>query len=305
MGGMGRGKGALLRILDVCGITFYTPPLMQRSSIEWTDVTWNPMRGCTEISPGCDHCYARTFAERFRGVPGHPYEDGFDFHLAPHKLHEPLSISKQRMVFVNSMSDLFYCKVPTEYIRDIAEVMLNANWHVYQVLTKRSKRMKQLLNSKDPVFREAAQAPHIWWGVSAEDKKHGHPRIRHLQETHAAVRWISFEPLLEDITPVNLEGINWAVVGGESGVGARLMDKQSVLNIKTICNDEDIPFHFKQWGGVHKKKTGRKMNGRIYNALPEIVTQPVPIQKQRRELIADVRRRVAEVWKDHELSVDV
>lgn len=276
---------------------------MQQSSIEWTDVTWNPMRGCTEISPGCDHCYARTFAERFRGVPAHPYEQGFDFRLAPHKLHEPISMSKQRMIFVNSMSDLFYCKVPTEYIREIASIMLTANWHVYQILTKRSKRMQELLNGNDEIFRAAAQAPHIWWGVSAENKKNGIPRIRDLQNTNTHMKWISFEPLLEDITPVDLSGIDWAVVGGESGAGARLVEKESVLNLQKSCDEQNIPFHFKQWGGVQKKKAGRMLNGKTYDERPERFIQPVPNSKDRKQIISEVRSRVHKMWSSHELSV--
>ena len=188
------------------------------SKIEWTDASWNPARGCDKISPGCKHCYACTFAERFRGVPGHPFEQGFDLRLVPEKLDEPLRWKKPRKIFVNSMSDLFHKDIEDDYICRVADVMLEANWHTYQVLTKRSERMRDLLNTK---LASAAKAPHIWWGVSVEDKKYGVPRIAHLQAAKVAVRFVSAEPLLEDLGSVNLKGINWLIVGGESGHGAR------------------------------------------------------------------------------------
>jgi protein gp37 len=189
------------------------------SKIEWTDASWNPIRGCDKISPGCKHCYACTFAERFRGVAGHPFEQGFDLLAScPRKLDEPLHWKKPRKIFVNSMSDFFHEGVSDDYIIRVANVMMEANWHTYQVLTKRSERMRDLLNSK---LVSAAKAPHIWWGVSVEDKKYGVPRIAHLQAAKVAVRFVSAEPLLEDLGSVNLKGINWLIVGGESGHGAR------------------------------------------------------------------------------------
>src|SRR5437588_5644242 len=166
------------------------------SHIEWTDSTWNPVRGCTKISPGCKHCYAETFAERFRGVKGHPYEQGFDLRLVPEKLHEPLRWKTPKMIFVNSMSDLFHDQVPDEYIERVADVMVQAKWHTFQVLTKRAQRMELLLNNR---LRAAASSPHIWWGVSVENRKHGLPRIEHLRAAKAAVRFLSVEPLLEDL----------------------------------------------------------------------------------------------------------
>src|SRR5262245_31231087 len=163
------------------------------SKIEWTDATWNPVRGCTKISPGCAHCYAETFAERFRNVRGHPYEQGFDLRLVPEKLTEPVAWAKPRMVFVNSMSDLFHEGIPDEYIVQVAEVMTAANWHIYQVLTKRADRLRALLNSK---LRFAAEQSHIWWGVSVENRRHGFPRIDHLREAKPTVAFLSIEPLL-------------------------------------------------------------------------------------------------------------
>ena len=242
------------------------------SAIEWTDATWNPVRGCTKISPGCKHCYAETFAERFRGVKGHPYEQGFDPRLVPEKLAEPLRWRQPKMIFVNSMSDLFHDFVPDDYIVAVATVMAKANWHTYQVLTKRSDRLRDLLNSK---LRFAAQQPHIWWGVSVEDKKYGVPRIAHLQQTEAAIRFLSVEPLLEDIGHQDLRGIDWMIVGGESGAGARPMQEDWVLSLRNQCRKNKVAFFFKQWGGVRKAKTGRRLQGRTYDEFPARVPHPV------------------------------
>lgn len=239
--------------------------MAQHSEIEWTDATWNPVRGCTKISPGCKHCYAETFAERFRGVKGHPYELGFDLRLVPEKLAEPLRWRTPKMIFVNSMSDLFHDQVPDEYVVAVARVMTAAKWHTYQVLTKRSDRLRQLLNSK---LGFAAQQPHIWWGVSVEDKKYGVPRIKDLQQAQTAVRFLSVEPLLENLGKLNLQGINWMIVGGESGPGARPMKKEWVLALRDQCKKGRVPFFFKQWGGVRKAKTGRRLEGKTYDEFP-------------------------------------
>lgn len=239
--------------------------MSEHSSIEWTDATWNPVRGCTKISPGCTHCYAETFAERFRGVPGHPYEQGFDLRLVPEKLTEPLAWRKPRTVFVNSMSDLFHKEVPDEYIEAVVRVMQLADWHTYQVLTKRSDRLLALLSSK---LASAAAAQHIWWGVSVEDRKYGVPRIAHLQKAPAAVRFLSIEPLLEDLGPIDLSGIRWVIVGGESGAGARPMNRAWVRSIRAQCRAAGVAFFFKQWGGVRKSARGRLLDGRLYDEMP-------------------------------------
>jgi protein gp37 len=239
--------------------------MSDKSKIEWTDATWNPVRGCTKISPGCKHCYAETFAERFRGVTGHPYERGFDLRLVPEKLEEPLKWKSSRLVFVNSMSDLFQPGVPDDYIVRVVEVMCEADWHTFQVLTKRSERMMMLLNSK---LRFAAHSGHIWWGVSVENRKHGLPRIPHLRAADVAVRFLSIEPLLEDLGRVNLSGIHWVIVGGESGHGARPMQKEWVVSLKNQCWKARVPFFFKQWGGVQKSKYGRRLGGRTYDQMP-------------------------------------
>ena len=240
--------------------------MADHSSIEWTDATWNPVRGCTKISPGCKHCYAETFAERFRGVPGHPYEQGFDLRLVPKKLGEPLRWSKSRMIFVNSMSDLFHEDVPDDYILSVANVMQAAHWHTYQVLTKRADRLQQALKT---LLHEQSKLPHIWWGVSVEDRQHGLPRLALLRDAPAAVRFLSVEPLLEDLGTINLSGIHWVIVGGESGHGARPMERAWVESIRDQCAAAGVPFFFKQWGGVQKKKAGRILDGRTYDERPE------------------------------------
>lgn len=235
------------------------------STIEWTDATWNPVRGCTKISPGCAHCYAERFAERFRGVKGHPFEQGFDLRLVPEKLHDPLLWKKPRRVFVNSMSDLFHDGVPDDYIADVAAVMVRANWHTYQILTKRSARMRRLLTSR---LRFAADQSHIWWGVSVESRQYGMARIMDLQASPASVRFLSIEPLLEDIGTLDLTGIHWVIVGGESGFGARPMRREWVISIRRQCRSANVPFFFKQWGGIHKSRSGRTLDGRTYDEMP-------------------------------------
>jgi protein gp37 len=246
--------------------------MAEASAIEWTDATWNPVRGCTRISPGCKHCYAETFAERFRGVKGHPYEQGFDLRLVPEKLAQPLRWRAPKMIFVNSMSDLFHDAVPHDYIVAVARVMVTAKWHTYQVLTKRAGRLRELLNSS---LEFAARQPHIWWGVSVEDRKYGLPRIDDLRKTDVEIRFLSVEPLLEDLGRLNLDGIHWVIVGGESGAGARPMKKEWVRSVRDQCRRAGVPFFFKQWGGVRKSVLGRKLDGRTYDEFPHRVRHPV------------------------------
>jgi len=179
--------------------------MSDKSKIEWTDATWNPVRGCTKISPGCSHCYAETFAERFRGVRGHPFEQGFDLKIVPEKLCDPIRWGTSRRIFVNSMSDLFHERIPDDYISNVARVMVAANWHTYQILTKRAQRLHDLLNGK---LRFAAAQNHIWWGVSVENRNHGLPRIDLLRDSLARVRFLSIEPLLEDLGEMNLKEIS-------------------------------------------------------------------------------------------------
>jgi protein gp37 len=277
--------------------------MSDHTKIEWTDATWNPVRGCTKVSPGCSHCYAETFAERFRGVPGHPYEQGFDLRLAPHKLPEPLRWARPRRVFVNSMSDLFHQDVSDEYIALVARVMCRADWHTYQVLTKRSERMRDMLNGP---LRAAAGCPHIWWGVSVENRRHGLPRVEHLRAADPAVAFLSVEPLLEDLGPFDLGGINWVIVGGESGHRARPMERAWVLGVQRQCARAGVPFFFKQWGGVRKHLTGRELDGRTYDEFPAVPpARPMPDRRVRRALLAEVEESVRE-WiqqsADHPLE---
>jgi protein gp37 len=268
--------------------------MSEHSKIEWTETTWNPIRGCLKISPGCKHCYAETFAERFRGVAGHPYEHGFDPRLVPKKLLEPLMWPSARRVFVNSMTDLFQEAVPDSYITAVVEVMLQTPWHTYQVLTKRSERLQALLSGP---LQSAGTASHIWWGVSVEDRKYGLLRIDHLRAAPAHTRFLSIEPLLEDLGKVDLREIHWAIVGGESGHGARPMQKDWVQSIRQSCHDANTLFFFKQWGGVRKGKFGRLLDGRTYDEMPESSRTPIPSRAERLRLLRGAAR-LAEGWPE-------
>jgi protein gp37 len=250
--------------------------MSQLSKIEWTDATWNPVRGCTKISSGCARCYAEVFAERFRGVPGHPYEFGFDLRLVPEKLTDPLKWRTPRTIFVNSMSDLFHEGVPDDYIVAIAEVMRVANWHTYQVLTKRADRLRSLLRGK---LKTLASLRHIWWGVSVENQKQGVPRIQLLRDAGASMPFLSIEPLLEDIGDVDLSGMAWVIVGGESGRGARPMSIDWVRNVRRQCRASRVPFFFKQWGGVRKSEAGRELDGRTYDEFPKVIPSNGPPER--------------------------
>lgn len=255
--------------------------MSDNSKIEWTDATWNPVRGCTKISPGCANCYAETFAERFRGVPGHPFEFGFDLVLVEESLGHPIRWMKPKRIFVNSMSDLFHEKIPDAFIEKVCRVMMAANWHTYQVLTKRADRMARLLRGK---LQHVAAAKHIWWGVSVENRKHGLPRIQQLREAKAAVGFLSVEPLLEDLGLIDLKGIHWVIVGGESGPGARPMAPEWVRSIRNQCLQSKVPFFFKQWGGVRKAKTGRHLDGRLHDEFPARIQTRRPSSVQLMEL---------------------
>jgi protein gp37 len=226
--------------------------------------------------------FCGALAERWRGVPGHPFEQGFDLRVVPEKLGDPLRWGTSRMIFVNSMSDLFHEKVSDDYIMSVAWVMTAANWHTYQVLTKRADRLQKLLNGK---LGFAAKQQHIWWGVSVENQKHGIPRIDLLRKSPAQVRFLSVEPLLENLGPINLAGINWVIVGGESGPGARPMDINWVRDIHTQCRRAKVAFFFKQWGGVRKSEAGRELDGQTYDEFPKRKEAPVPNLESRRSAL--------------------
>ncbi len=236
------------------------------SSIEWTEATWNPVTGCTEVSPGCAHCYAKTFAERFRGVPGHPYEQGFDLKLWPERLDLPLRWKRPRTIFVNSMSDLFHADVPDEYIASVFDVMRRAEWHTFQVLTKRPERTTALSHMLD-------WSPNIWMGTSVENQRWT-SRIDHLRGTGALVKFLSCEPLLGPLQ-LDLDDMDWVIVGGESGYRARPMRADWARDVREQCARAEVPFFFKQWGAhdehgirVGKGRAGRVLDGRTWDAMP-------------------------------------
>lgn len=238
--------------------------MAQTSEIEWTDATWNPVTGCTKVGPGCDNCYAERFAERWRGIPGHAYEQGFDLRLWPSRLAQPAAWKRPRMIFVNSMSDLFHKDVDRAHIDLVFEAMEYADWHVYQVLTKRSSLMRDYISNR---YKGLAVPRHIWLGVSVEDAKRTN-RIAHLKQIRSEARFISFEPLLGPIGEVDLSGIAWAIVGGESGPGARRMDSDWATQIRDHCGRDNVAFFFKQWGGARPKSGGRLLDGEEWNGFP-------------------------------------
>jgi protein gp37 len=236
------------------------------TQIEWTDATWNPVTGCSKITRGCDFCYAERFSERFRGVAGHPFENGFDLMLRPQRLTQPLHWRQPRRIFVNSMSDLFHKEVPTSFIDAVFCTMEAASWHTFQVLTKRSSLMARYLRTR---YNNGVAPSHIWIGVSIEDKKNA-VRLQHLRRANASVKFVSFEPLLGAVGKVDLTGIDWAIVGGESGPHARPMAEDWATEIRDQCQIANVAFFFKQWGGVRPKSGGRLLDGREWNQYPDV-----------------------------------
>jgi protein gp37 len=235
--------------------------MADRSAIEWTEATWNPVTGCDQVSPGCAHCYAKTFAERWRGVPGHPYEQGFELKLWPARLEQPLRWKRPRMIFVNSMSDLFHEAIPLSYIRSVFDVMVRAERHTFQVLTKRHERLAELAP-------DLPWADNVWMGVSIENRRFVH-RADYLRRVPAAVRFISAEPLLGPLDGLDLDGIHWLIAGGESGARHRRIDPLWVTDLRDQCARADVAFFFKQWGGRTSKSGGRSLDGALHDALPQ------------------------------------
>ena len=238
--------------------------MAESSAIEWTDATWNPVTGCTKISPGCDNCYAARFSERFRGVPGHPFETGFDLTLRPERLSQPFSWKRPRMIFVNSMSDLFHKRIPRAHIEAVFETMEKADWHIYQVLTKRSSLLQKFINSRYP---HGPAPSHIWFGVSVENEQ-ATSRVGHLQRTRACIRFLSIEPLIAPVGRLSLSNIHWVIVGGESGPAARRMEPEWAIDIRDQCLKAHVPFFFKQWGGRSPKTGGRSLEGKEWSEFP-------------------------------------
>lgn len=234
------------------------------TQIEWTDATWNPTSGCSKITLGCDFCYAERFSERFRGVAGHAFERGFDLTLRPERLKQPLNWRQPRRIFVNSMSDLFHKGIPRPFIDSVFDTMEAADWHTFQVLTKRSSLMVRYLRSR---YGNGLAPTHIWLGVSIEDAKNA-IRLKHLQSAQASVKFVSFEPLLGSVGRIDLMGIDWVIVGGESGPRARPMAEKWVIEIRDQCRTAKVAFFFKQWGGIRPKSGGRVLRGREWNQYP-------------------------------------
>ena len=239
--------------------------MADKSAIEWTNSTWNPVTGCTKISSGCDHCYAERFSERFRGVAGHPFETGFDLTLRPDRIDQPKRWRRPRLIFVNSMSDLFHKNIPTDYVNRVFDTMETADWHVFQVLTKRSSLMQKFVNRRYP---GRLGPSHIWLGVSIENAA-AMSRLQHLKQTNAFVRFVSFEPLLGPLGAVDLNGIHWVIAGGESGPGARPIDIRWLREIRDCCQDQQAAFFFKQWGGRTPKTGGNMLDGRQWLEYPD------------------------------------
>ncbi len=251
------------------------------TKIEWTDETWNPVTGCVKISPGCKHCYAEKFAERWRGVvlPNrrlHVFHDGFDPTLRPDRVKQPLTWKAPRMVFVNSMSDLFGEFVPDAFLTSVFDVMRRTPQHTYQILTKRAERLEEWTR-RAPWL---SLMPHIWLGVSVEDRKYGVPRIEHLRRAVAGTRFLSIEPLLADVGMLDLRQIDWVIVGGESGPRARPMQQAWVQSVRDQCVTAGVAFFFKQWGGVQKHRTGRVLEGRTWDEFPTRGRADGGMQKQ-------------------------
>ena len=238
--------------------------MAETSAIEWTNATWNPVTGCTKLSAGCDHCYAERFSERFRGVLGHPFEPGFDLTLRPERLEQPKHWRRPRLIFVNSMSDLFHKNIPTEFVDSVFDSMESADWHVYQILTKRSSLMRDFVNRR---YSNRGPPEHIWLGVSIENAS-TLSRLRHLKQSRASTRFVSFEPLLGPIGEVDLHGVHWVIAGGESGPRARSMDIAWVRQVRDQCLGQDVAFFFKQWGGRTPKAGGNTLDGRQWLEYP-------------------------------------
>lgn len=234
--------------------------MADNSAIEWTNATWNPVTGCDKVSPGCAHCYAETFAERWRGIAGHPYQQGFDLRLWPNRLDQPLRWKRPRTIFVNSMSDLFHERIPEPFIQQVFDVMEQASQHTFQILTKRHERLAELAP-------RLTWHPNVWMGVSIENRRFVH-RADLLREVDAAVRFISAEPLLGPLEGLDLKGIDWLIAGGESGQRHRRCDPAWVDDLRKRCADEGVAFFFKQWGGRTSKAGGRLLDGQTYDAMP-------------------------------------
>ena len=246
--------------------------MASKSKIEWTESTWNPVSGCTKISRGCDNCYAERMAIRLKAMGTRGYENGFEVTMHSHALEKPLKMKKPQVIFVNSMSDIFHEKIPDEFIFQIFEVMNKAHWHTFQVLTKRPKRLAKLAAKLN-------WTENIWMGVTVEANEYV-DRVDYLRYCPAKIKFLSLEPLIDSVDKLDYSGIDWVIAGGESGYGARVMQKEWVLEIRDRCENENIDFFFKQWGGVNKKKAGRLLDGKYYDAMPELFSNVLIAQNR-------------------------
>lgn len=251
---------------------------MTKSKIEWTTHSWNPVTGCTKVSPGCLNCYAEKMARRLQAMGQAKYSDGFDVRTHEDTLDFPLKTKKPGTIFVNSMSDLFHESVPLEFIQKVFDVMRRAHWHTFQVLTKRSGRLREL----NPTLE---WPENVWMGVSVENEDYLY-RIDNLRKTDSPVKFISFEPLIGPIPDFDPTGIDWVIVGGESGPGARPMKEEWVINLRDICLSSSVPFFFKQWGGVNKKKNGRELQGEFWDEFPSKINDLMAINQKRTKCLA-------------------
>ena len=235
---------------------------MNRSKIEWTESTWNPVSGCNKVSRGCENCYAERMAKRLQAMGTRGYENGFEVTLHPHVLEKPLKMKKPQIIFVNSMSDIFHEKIPDDYIEKIFDVMNRAWWHTFQVLTKRPERLKSIAHKLE-------WSENIWMGATVEANEYVH-RADYLRSCPAKVKFLSIEPLIDAVDKLDYTDIDWVIVGGESGPGARVMRKEWAVEVRDRCQLEEIDFFFKQWGGVNKKRAGRELDGEFYDEMPEL-----------------------------------
>jgi len=235
---------------------------MNRSKIEWTESTWNPVSGCNKVSRGCENCYAERMAKRLQAMGTRGYENGFEVTLHSSALEKPLKMKKPQIIFVNSMSDIFHEKIPDEYIEEIFSVMNQASWHTFQVLTKRPERLERIAHKLE-------WGENIWMGTTVEANDYVH-RANYLRSSPARVKFLSLEPLIDTVDKLDYAGIDWVIVGGESGPRARVMQKEWVLEIRDRCREKEIDFFFKQWGGVNKKRAGRVLDGQLYDEMPEL-----------------------------------
>jgi protein gp37 len=243
--------------------------MSSKTKIEWAESTWNPVSGCTKVSRGCDNCYAERMAKRLQAMGTRGYENGFEVTLHPHSLEKPLKMKKPQVIFVNSMSDIFHEKIPDTYIMQIFNVMNRAYWHTFQVLTKRPKRLEKIASKLN-------WSSNIWMGVTVESNEYI-DRVDYLRNSPAMIKFLSIEPLIAPVSGLDYSGIDWVIVGGESGYGARVMKKEWVIDIRDKCFTENIPFFFKQWGGVNKKKSGRLLDNKTYDGMPEVFLSKLAI----------------------------